>query len=118
MKMEKNKNLSSLEIAEAGDIYLQFSGLLNWEKYKRLTTEEVKEWVEEDTKRRANEWITKHFKDEPFNGMLYIGTTYVCLNYRLNRKDTVVSEYELSYAENKLNSFEEEEFQIIPDVKN
>lgn len=116
--MEKTKNLSSLEIAEAGDIYLQFSGLLNWEKYKRLTNEEVKEWVEEDTKRRANEWVTKHFKEEPFNGMLYIGTTYVCLNFRLDRKETVVSQFELSFEDNKFNSCEEEDFQIIPVVKN
>ena len=116
--MEKNKNLNSLEIAEAGDIYLQFTGLLNWEKYNRLTTEEVKEWVEEDTKRRANEWVNRHFKDDPFNGMLYIATTYVCLNFRLDRKETVVSQYELSYEDNKFNSCEEEDFQIIPDKNN
>ena len=116
--MEKNKNLNSLEIAEAGDIYLQFTGLLNWEKYLRLTTEEVKEWVEEDTKRRANEWVKNHFKEEPFNGMLYIGTTYVCLNFRLDRKQTVVSQYELSYEDNKFNSCELEDFQIIPENKN
>ena len=116
--MEKGKNLKSLEIAEAGDIYLQFSGLLNWEKYSRLTTEEVKEWVDEDTKRRANEWVTKHFKEDPFNGMLYLSTTYICLNFRLDRKDTVIVHYEISYADNKLTSFEQEDFQIIPEGKN
>lgn len=112
--MEKNKNLNTLEITEAGDIYLQFTGLLNWDKYSRLTTEEVKEWVEEDTKRRANEWVKNHFKDDPFNGMLYIGTTYICLDWRLDRKQTVVSQYELSFEDNKSKSCEEEDFQIIP----
>ena len=116
--MEKNKNLNSLEIAEAGDIYLQFSGLLNWEKYSRLTTEEVKEWVENDTKRRANEWVNKHFKEEPFNGMLYAATNYICLNYRYEKKDTVRASYEIGYAKNGVTSYVEELYQIFHDGKN
>lgn len=116
--MEKNTNLNSMEVAVCTDNYLEFSGLLNWDKYRRLTTEEVKEWVEEDTKRRANEWIANHFKEEPFDGLLYIHTTYVCLNFRLDRKETVVSQYELSYEENKFTSCEQGDFQIIPEVKN
>ncbi len=116
--MEKNKNLNSMEVAECGDIYLEFSGLLNWEKYCHLTTEEVKEWIENDTKRRANEWVNKHFKEEPHNGMLYIATTYICLNCRYNKKDTVRANYDLSYAKNELTSFEVEEFNIFPDGKN
>lgn len=115
--MEKNKNLNSMEVAEAGDIYLHFSGLLNWDKYRHLTYDEVKEWVEEDTKKRANEWVNKHFKEEPFNGMLYIDTIYVCLNWRFNKKDTVVAQYELSCEKNKFNSCEEEDFKIIPEEK-
>lgn len=116
--MEKNVNLNSMEAADCADIYLNFSGLLNWEKYNRLTTEEVKEWVEEDTKRRANEWVSKHFKEGQFDGMLYIGTAYICLSCRYNKKENVVANYELSYEENKITSFEEEDFRIIPEEKN
>lgn len=116
--MEKTKNLNSMEVAHSTDIYLQFSGLLNYEKYCRLVTDEVKEWVEEDTKRRANEWVNNHFKGETFDGMLYIGTTYICLNYRYNTKEKVVANYEISYEDNKFTSFVEEDFQIIPEGKN
>ena len=87
-------------------------------KIRNIVKSVLREWVEEDTKRRANEWVTNHFKEEPFNGMLYIGTTYVCLNFRLDRKQTVVSQYELSYEDNKFNSCELEDFQIIPENKN
>lgn len=107
-----------MEVADCADIYLNFSGLLNWEKYSRLTTEEVKEWVEEDTKRRANEWVSKHFKDAQFDGMLYIGTAYMCINYSYKKKENVVANYQLSYEENENTSFVEEDFRIIPEGKN
>lgn len=116
--MEKNINLNSMEEVDCADIYLNFSGLLNWEKYKRLTTEDVKEWVEEDTKRRANEWVKNHFKDAQFDGMLYIGTAYMCLNCRYNKKENVVANYQLSYEKNTNTSFVEEDFRIIPEGKN
>lgn len=113
--MENNKNLNSLEIAEADDIYLQFSGLLNWEKYRRLTSEEFKEWIEEDTKRRANEWLNSHFKDDTFNEMLYITTTYIALDYSYIKKTTIKASYQLSYANSSLTSFEQEYFEINPE---
>ena len=118
MKMEKCKNLNSMEVAECADIYLEFSGLLNWEKYSRLITEEVKEWVDNDVKRRATEWVNNHFKEEPFDGMLYIGTSYICLDCRYNKKERIRANYEISYVKNALTSFEQEEFQIFPIMEN
>lgn len=110
--MEKDRNLNSMEVAVCTDIYLEFSGLLNWQKYRLLSTDDVKIWVDNDVKRRANEWVINHFKESPFDSMLYICACYICLDYRYNKKETVKAKYEISYECNALTSFIQVEFEI------
>lgn len=110
--MEKTKNLNSMEVEDCTDIYLDFSGLLNWEKYCRLVTNDVKVWIDNDTKRRANEWVGNHFKEVPFEGKLYICASYICLDYRYNKKEIIKAKYEISYEKNIVTSFVQVEFGI------
>lgn len=103
--MKKTENLTSFEVNFMNEIKLTMSGLLNYEMYVHLETEEVQEFVSSDIKRRVTDWVKSKFKDDPFAGTIFIEAVYNVLDCRYNTMEIVNARYIVDFEDNNILEF-------------
>lgn len=111
--MKENKfDMASMSATETDIMNLTMRGCLNYEKYRKCTSDEVEEFVKNDTKRRLEEWLKANFEEEPISPMVTVTSGYVVLDHRYEKIERVVSTLNIGVLNNKIEDVHVADFRI------
>lgn len=111
MKEEKN-DMASMNATETDIMNLTMNGLLNYEIYRKCSSNEVEEFVKNDVKRRLEEWLQRHYEEEPISPLVTVTASYAVLDYRYEKRERVIAILNLGVYMNRVEEMRVVSFRI------
>ena len=98
----KLADVNSVNLDELTDIRLLMTSLMNADLLKQMTSEQVREFVEQDIAERLVKWTSCHFPDpfSRFTGTMLVDVKYTIMDYHYNKHGYYIGQLSAQVQEN------------------